>query len=169
MKPHPTLRVGIFDGLPAADRAVHALLRAGYTEESLSVVCPHSDCEVGDGARHVEPSGSHTPQAVAAGSAIGSVLGGLTAAVGIATTGGTALLVVGPLLYGALGGGIAGGFLGAMATRGLEPEIADFYDQALEKGQVLVAVEELEGAPPLDVAERVLAESGANPMAFHKS
>ena len=34
---------------------------------------------------------------------------------------------------------LAGGLIGAMTTRGLESELADFFDQAVVKGKVLVA------------------------------
>jgi hypothetical protein len=39
-----------------------------------------------------------------------------------------------------------------MLTRGMEREVADFYDQALEKGQILVAVERATTSPPEQVA-----------------
>jgi hypothetical protein len=59
---------------------------------------------------------------------------------------------------------VLGGFLGAMATRGVEKEAANFYDQAVSQGKLLVAVEEHEQLPSLALAEHVLAESGAEPL-----
>lgn len=76
--------------------------------------------------------------------------------------------MVGPLLAAATGGGLAGGFVGAMMTRGFEPEIANFYDQALSKGQYLVAVEDEAEGPHLDSAEAILRRAGATPMAMRK-
>jgi hypothetical protein len=60
------------------------------------------------------------------------------------------------------------GFVGAMMTRGFEPEIADFYDQALTKGQYLVAVEDVAEGPSMDSAEAVFQSAGATPMAMSK-
>ena len=161
-------RVAVFDTVPEADRAIDALIAAGFAKEEISVICPHCVTEPHAGVNEEERSGSHTPRAIAAGGTIGAVLGGLTAAIGIAATGGTALFVAGPLLYGLYGaaaGAVGGSFVGAMMTRGLEPEIADFYDQALSKGQVLVAVEDHDEAN-LARAEKVLSATGAHPISL---
>lgn len=160
--------VAVFDTVPEADRAIDALLAAGFAKDHVSVICPQCEAPPHAGVREEERSGSHTPQAAAVGGTIGAVLGGLTAAIGIAATGGTALFVAGPLLYGLYGaaaGAVGGSFVGAMMTRGLEPEIADFYDQALVKGQVLVAVEDDDEAR-LARAEKVLADAGADPISL---
>jgi hypothetical protein len=164
------IRAAVFETEPAADRAVVSLLDAGFPKDKISVVssrtvphhAEHEDVET------VEPAGSHTGGAVAMGGAIGSVLGGLTAAVGVLATGGMGLVVVGPLLAAAATGGVAGGFVGAMMTRGLEPEIANFYDQALQKGQFLVAVEASEDGPPLESAEAVFQRAGAVSVPMRK-
>lgn len=61
--------------------------------------------------------------------------------------------------------GVIGPFVGAMMTRGFEREFTDFYDQALQRGLILIAVEvEGEGnLPRLQEAERILAKAGAEP------
>ena len=89
---------------------------------------------------HEDPSGSHTTAAVAVGSAIGAVLGGLTAVIGTVATGGIGLLAAGGA--SAWAGGIVGGLIGAMMTRGVEKELADYYDQAVVRGKILVAAED---------------------------
>lgn len=168
-KPLP-IRAGVFESEPAADRAVAGLLAAGFSKDSISVV---SSRPVEHHVEHedvvgVPPSGSHTAGAVVLGGTIGSVLGGLATVVGVAATGGIGLIVVGPLFAAAAAGGVAGGFVGAMMTRGFEPEIADFYDQALTKGQYLVAVEDVAEGPQLDTADAVFERAGATPMAMRK-
>jgi hypothetical protein len=78
------------------------------------------------------------------------------------------LLVAGPLFAGLAGGAVAGGLIGAMTTRGMEKEIADYYDQAVRKGKILVGVE-YEGADQeerLALAERLLCDAGAEPIAL---
>ncbi|MEX1025132.1 MAG: hypothetical protein WD226_08645 [Planctomycetota bacterium] len=156
---HP-VTVAVFDRALAANRAVEALVDAGFAKERLSIVCPTCSDTTFEGIENVDSSGENTPERAVAGGAIGALLGGATAAVGMAATGGAGLLVVGPFLGAAAAGGVAGGFLGAMSTRGIEPEIADYFDQALQRGQVLVAVEP-DGKPPLTEAHRILEEHGA--------
>ena len=45
------------------------------------------------------------------------------------------------------------------AARGVKPDVADFYDQALRKGSILVAVEH-EDPGMLDRAEAIFHEAG---------
>jgi outer membrane lipoprotein SlyB len=164
------IRAGVFEDEPAADRAVTGLLTAGFHKDRISVVTSRSfpDHPAHGDVESVDPAGSHTRGAVAFGGAIGSVLGGLTAAAGVVATGGVGLLIVGPLIVGAATGGVAGGFVGAMMSRGFEPEIADYYDQALQNGQFLVAVEASDEGPPLDTADAVFESSGAVSIPMHK-
>jgi hypothetical protein len=166
------IRVGVFRRLANADRAVTALSAAGFPTERISVVCPtcSPDAFSADVER-VAPAGARTPRAALTGGAIGGLLGGLVALAGIAATGGVGLLVAGGSLLGAAGAGaVSGGFIGAMTTRGFEPEIADYYDQALTRGSILVAVDTAPGTgiPPPEEAERVFAECGAEAVALRR-
>jgi len=165
------IRVGIFRDDDAAQSAVEALLEAGFPQDRISVICP--DCSTDafpSGVQREEPAGADAPKAAATGGAAGAILGGLAAAVGISLTGGGGLLVAGPVLGAAGAGGVAGGFVGAMATRGFDPEIADYYDQALTKGRILVAVDtapaEGETVPGPERAERVFEACGAEPISL---
>jgi len=164
------VRVGVFDHLADADLAVERLIRAGFDKQHITVICPTCNVDKFADVHREEPAGSHTPVAAASGGAIGALLGGFMAVVGTAATGGLSLLVVGPLLLGAGGGAVAGGFIGAMMTRGMEDQAADFYDQALRKGQTLVAVE-LDGrssSPTLEHADQILAELASEHLALPK-
>ncbi len=160
-------RVGLFDTIAQANKAVHSLLAAGFTKDQLAVVC--SDKYKEQFFRAVptpEPAGSYTPGAITTGGLVGATLGGLALAVTAITTGGAVLLAAGTVLVG--GGAIAGSFTGAMATRGFEKEIADYYDQAVQKGKILVAAE-VHGAgheAKLLEAERILTASGVEPVAL---
>ena len=154
------VRVGVFDTADAARSAVSGLLEARFAKDEISVICPERMESLFPRAARETAAGGHTTEAATAGGTVGAVLGGLTVAVGLATTGGTGLLLVGPLLAT---GAVSGGFVGAMVTRGFAREIADFYDQALDKGKILVAVED-EDEERLSRAERALAASGARPV-----
>jgi len=162
------VRVGVFARLARADEAVHALVDAGFAKEEITVICP--TCSADDFSQYTrrEPAGAHTPAAAAAGGAIGALLGGLVAVTGITLTGGAGLLVAGPMLAAMAGGAVAGGFVGAMTTRGLEPEMVNFYDQAVQKGKILVGVEcrGANAAARLSSAERILAARGAETVAL---
>jgi len=141
------LQLGIFQDFERADTAVAQLVRLGVDEERISVVCSERLPTLSTGIeQEVEGSvAERRAPAALTGGAIGSLVGGFSTAAGIAASGGTALLFAGPLL-GAVAAGVAGGFVGAMVSRGLEPDAADFYDQALRAGSILVAVEPTDDA-----------------------
>ena len=68
------------------------------------------------------------------------------------------------------GGGVVGGLVGAMMTRGVEKELANYYDQAVVAGKLLVAAEAYgsTAAKRLADAQRILHEAGAEPVALEK-
>lgn len=166
------VRVAVFERLQRADAAVAALCAAGFPTDRISVVCPEERAH--EFAAPVEaraPAGSHAAEGVLGGGAIGAVLGGLAAAVGLTASGGMGLLVVGPLVGASGAGAVAGGLVGAMASRGLEPDLADFYDQEIGRGRVLVAVDTTpaKGVPPAARADEVFAAAGARALDLPRS
>ncbi len=159
------IRVGVFSTVAAADRAIDRLLAAGFTREQLTVVCSAGPAhEHFKTFEHQEPAGTYTPAATAAGAGVGAALGGLTAIAGAVATGGVALLAAGGIA--AWTGGVVGGLVGAMMTRGVEKELANFYNQAVMEGKILVAAEDhgSDAAYRLATASRILAETGAEPI-----
>jgi hypothetical protein len=161
------IRAGIFSSVENAEKAIRKLLAAGFSKDQITVVTSDKGMRRHfSGVKYEEPAGAHTEEAVALGSSLGSALGAIaTGAVGL-LTGGVPLIVIGT--YGLLAGGVAGGFIGAMLTRGIETELANFYDQEVGAGNLLVAVEvdEASSKPSLEDAERLLAEAGAKPLAL---
>ncbi len=159
-------RIGVFDRIESAERAVDTLVEAGFTREQVTVICPTCTADAFHESKRKAPAGSHAPAAASVGSAIGVVLGGLAPLAGIVATGGIGLLAAGPLLAGVAGGAVAGGFVGAMLSRGFDSEMANFYDQALEKGKILVGVDcggdDCEAR--LAAAERILSDAGAETL-----
>ena len=82
-------------------------------------------------------------------------------------TGGLSLLATGGIA--AWAGGVVGGLVGGMLSRGVEKEAADFYDQSLEQGDILVVAEaDPQHAERLAQAERILADAGARPLPLRK-
>jgi hypothetical protein len=164
-KQHKAIRVAVFGTLGQADQAVLGLMQAGFGKDQISVLCSDKFTEAHFREfEHQHVAGTYTPAAAAAGGTIGALLGGLTAVAGFVATGGIGLLAAGGLA--AWSGGIAGGLIGAMLTRGVERELADFYDQEVTRGKILVAVEEAKNHldPPLDAAEEIFQHAGAEPM-----
>src|SRR6185369_13000572 len=102
--------------------------------------------------------------ATIAGGTIGAIVGGLAVLASAVATGSLALWAPGPIT--AWAGGVAGGLVGAMMTRGVEKELANFYQQAVIEGQILVGAE---GHGPdrqssLATAAKILANAGAKPL-----
>jgi hypothetical protein len=168
------LEVGVFATVHDARRAVRGLLQAGFTKDEITVVCSDSTKErFFQEFEHQEPAGTYTPTASIAGGTIGALVGGLTVMAAAIGTGSLALWAAGPIT--AWAGGVTGGLVGAMMTRGVEKELANFYQQAVVDGHVLVAAE----LPPTDAqhqrgerlttrqtAANIFAEAGAKPIAL---
>jgi hypothetical protein len=163
------VEVGVFATVDDARDAVRGLLAAGFTKDQITVVCSDETKEqYFHEFEHQHPAGTYTPTAAIAGGTIGALLGGLTVVGAAIGTGSLALWAAGPIT--AWAGGVAGGLVGAMMTRGVEKELANYYQQAVMEGQILVAAEELSDGtqkndrPTLGDAARILAEAGAKPL-----
>ena len=160
------VEAGVFSTVEDATSAVRGLLHAGFSRDRITVVCSDETKErYFRDFEHQEPAGTHTPFAAIAGGTIGALLGGLSVAVAAAGTGSLALWAAGPIT--AWAGGVGGGLVGAMMTRGVEKELANYYQQAVMEGHILVATDASDTAdagPSLDEAARILAHSGAQPI-----
>ena len=171
-EPIKPIRVGVFSDLIRAEGAVDALLAAGFSQAEVTVFCPTEEEQKHfDEERPALHTGERTGsvKTAATGSAIGGVLGGLTAVAGLATIGGLPILVAGAMA-GTLTGGVVGGLTGIMVSRGVEHESADFFAQAVADGMILVAVEPHHPATPqrLDKAADILHDAGAQPISLRE-
>jgi hypothetical protein len=158
-------RAGVFNSVEQAQAAVNALQANGFTSDQITVVCSDELKERHFREfEHWEPAGTNTPAAAAIGSALGAtVLGLSTAAVGSAFSLDAAAAMGGAGLWT---GTIFGGFVGAMMSRGTENELADFYNQAVQDGKILVAAEAHgdDAVARLAMASAILADKGAEPL-----
>jgi len=164
------IRAGVYEDFPSADAAVDGLLKAGFTAEEISVVCADETWKRHfANFRHEDKASDHAEEGMAVGSATGAAVGGF-AALGVATATGIGLVAAGAM---AAVGFAVGSFAGAMSTRGMEGELADFYDQALTGGDILVAVDLPEGTENhiarLERAEDILRDAGAKPIALEEN
>lgn len=160
------VRVGVFDDVASADAAVVRLLNAGFGKPEIVVVAPRSVKDHFGDLHAAEPGGEHATRTATTAGTIGGLIGGIVAAAALIGTGAGALVIAGPLVAASSAGILAGGFIGAMMSRGFDKEAATFYDQAIRGGKILVGVQ-CEGADCRDrlaTAERVLHEAGAAPL-----
>lgn len=161
------VRVATFGTVPEAAHAVQGLLDAGFPKEHVSVVCSDRVKEAFfKEYEHDRPAGATTAAAAGTGAILGGLAAGLVATTVVVATGGLGLVVVGPMFAGT--GALVGTLVGAMVSRGVEHEVANYYDQALVGGEILVAAEIEAGGDVsmLDRARRVFEEAGARPMAL---
>jgi len=160
------VRVGVFESIGAAEAAFQSLKEASFTSEELSVLCSNEwqQRHFPDAVSQVEDPQS--AKSAAAGGALGAVLGGLGAAAGLATVAGIPVVVAG-VLGGTLTGGVVGTLTGVMAERGFDPEAADYFDQAITEGKILISVHPAEPDPErLKTAAKVLRDAGAEPISL---
>lgn len=164
-KPDSPVRAAVYEDVATAQEAIRSLLAAHFTPEQITVVCSDEMKERHfKRFEHQQPAGKNTPAAAATGGSIAAAAGGMTgAAIGVAV-GGPAFAVLGGA--GLITGALVGSFLGAMLTRGLEKEAADYYDQAVQEGKILVVVEDVSAGAVqrLAKAEQILAAAGAEPL-----
>lgn len=132
------IQVAVLDTVPEAEEIVRRLRGAGFTAKEISVLCS-DETKLKSFTQYVDekPAGAHTDEALSAAGTVGLGLGTAAAATALVTTGGAALFAIGAFA----GVALVGTFVSAMLTRGTEKTLADFYDQSMTHGKLLVAVE----------------------------
>ncbi|MDO3411693.1 general stress protein [Saccharibacillus sp. CPCC 101409] len=137
--------VGVFENEREASLAIQNLQSQGFTSDEISVVAKDRD----DLRAIDEETGTKAPEGLAAGAATGGVLGGVTgllAGVGaLAIPGIGPILAAGPLaatLAGLAVGAGAGGLVGGLVGLGIPEDEAKEYEGYLDRGNILVLVDE---------------------------
>ncbi len=137
----------VYPDYEKAGRAIEALEVLGFDNKELSVLASESSTETF--------AAEGTSVGAGAGTAAGAAIAGLAAVGGITATGGVSLLATGPLLTSLVGAG-AGGLIGGLIGLGFRKPEAEFIDEKVRKGSVLVGVK----TPPERKKEvRALLES----------
>lgn len=146
--------LGVFPSTQEADMAIADLEQAGFSSKDISVIMRQEGVPPG------VPTGGRgstvtrdTGTGVTAGGAIGGVAGLIIGIAAVTVPGLGALIAAGPLavalglveigattLAGAVTGAAAGGIIGALVGLGVPEERAKVYEEAVRKGQVLLAV-----------------------------
>lgn len=138
------LVTGLFKNRVAAEAAVDAIMKRGYTRDDISVL-------MSDATRSKEfalQSRTHAADGAGVGGALGGVVGAVLAAiVAVGSTivlPGLNLVIAGPIaaaLAGAGAGAATGGVIGALIGAGIPEYRAKVYESGLRSGGILLGVE----------------------------
>jgi hypothetical protein len=157
------LVTGLFKNKVAAESAVDALMKRGYSRDDISVL-------MSDATRSKEfalQTRSHAADGAGIGGAVGGAVGAVLAA--IAAVGSTIflpginLVIAGPIaaaLAGAGAGGATGGLIGGLIGAGIPEYRAKVYDAGLRGGGILLGVE-ARADEEIDKLEELLESIGA--------
>ena len=126
--------MGIIEATPRAERVIEDLAAAQFAHEDISILylSPRELAE--------ESDQSDVLKGAAAGSATGGTLGALAGLASFAIPGVGPVIGAG-ILGSATAGAAAGGVLGAWSQIGLEDDLAATYQESLEKGETIIAID----------------------------
>ena len=154
---------GFFKTRAAAEAAVDAIIKRGYTRDDVSVL-------MSDATRNKEfavQTRSHAAGGLGIGSAVGGTVGAVLAAIAAVGTAiaipGLGLVVAGPIaaaLAGAGAGGATGGLIGLLVGTGIPEHRAKVYDTGVRGGGILLGVE-AKNNDEVDRLETLLEDIGA--------
>jgi len=153
--------VGVFDDNATAQRAIHDLRDAGFTEDELGYAMRAGDIPEGT---HDAGVGTKAGESAMSGMVTGGVVGGVAAAavsllipgVGPIIGGGILASVLGGVAAGAATGGLVGTFVGL----GVSEDEARYYDNEFNAGSAIVTVRaDQRYKEAADIIERYAAPS----------
>ena len=154
---------GIFKTRAAAEAAVDAIIKRGYTRDDISVL-------MSDATKNKEfavQTRSHAADGLGVGGAIGGTVGAVLLAIAAVGTTiaipGLGLFIAGPIaaaLAGAGAGGATGGLIGLLIGTGIPEHRAKVYDTGVRGGGILVGVE-AKTSDEIDKLETLLEDIGA--------
>lgn len=159
----PKLVTGLFKNRVAAEAAVDALLKRGYTRDDISVLmsdATHSK-EFAVQARTHAADGAGIGGAL--GTAVGAVLAAIVAVGSTIFLPGINLFIAGPLaaaLAGAGAGAVTGGVIGALIGAGIPEYRAKVYEAGIREGGILIGVETRDGEE-IEKVEQLMEDIGA--------
>src|SRR2546430_7110259 len=138
-----TFVTGLFKTRAAAEAAVDAVIKRGYTRDDVSVL-------MSDSTKNKEfavQTRSHAADGLGVGGAIGGTVGAVLAAIAAVGTSiaipGLGLVVAGPVaaaLAGAGAGAATGGLVGALIGWGIPEERIKRYEAGIKEGGILMGI-----------------------------
>jgi len=154
---------GIYPTVTQAESAVDALVRAGFSNNDISVLMPdnQSTKEFAHEKNTKAPEGTTT--GVAAGGTIGGTLGLLAGIGALAIPGVGPFIAAGPIMGALAGigvGGAVGGLVGALVGMGIPEYEAKRYEGRVKDGGVLLSAH-CDTSEEITRAKDVLKRTGA--------
>lgn len=154
---------GIYPSVTQAEGAVDALVRAGFSNNDISVLMPdnQSTKEFAHEKNTKAPEGTTT--GVAAGGTIGGTLGLLAGIGALAIPGVGPFIAAGPIMGALAGvgvGGAVGGLVGALVGLGIPEYEAKRYEGRVKNGGVLLSAH-CDTSEEITRAKDVLKRTGA--------
>jgi hypothetical protein len=157
------LVTGLFKTRVAAEAAVDALIKRGYTRDDISVLMSDST----KSKEFAIESGTRAADGAAVGGAVGGVAGAALAAIAAVGTSlalpGLGLVIAGPIVAALAGlgaGGATGGLIGALVGAGIPEHRAKVYDAGIRSGGILIGIE-AKTNEDADTLEQLLNDLGA--------
>jgi len=158
---------GIYSSGKHAERAVDALIKAGFPSSDISVLLPdtRSTKEFAHVKETKAPEGTTT--GATAGGVIGGTLGVLAGIGALAIPGLGPFIAAGPIMAGLAGlgvGGAVGGLVGALIGMGIPEYEAKRYEGRVKKGGTLLSVH-CDSSAEVTRAKDLLKTTGAEDIA----
>jgi len=154
---------GFFKTRAAAEAAVDAIIKRGYTRDDISVL-------MSDATKSKEfavQTRSHAADGMGIGGAIGGTVGAVLAAIVAVGTAiaipGLGLVVAGPIaaaLAGAGAGATTGGLIGLLVGTGIPEHRAKVYETGVRGGGILLGIE-AKSSDDVEKLETLLEDIGA--------
>ena len=162
-KTNATLVTGLFKNRAAAESAVNAIIKQGYSQNDVSVLMSEAtkNKEFALEAKTQTAAGAGIGGAV--GGTIGAVLAGILAVGTNIALPGLGLVVAGPIaaaLAGAGAGAATGGLIGALVGAGIPEHRAKVYEAGMQQGGILIGVE-AKSDKDADQLEKLFKDLGA--------
>jgi len=155
---------GIYPSATHAERAVDTLLRAGFSNEDISVLMPDDESTREFAHKKDTKAPEGTTTGVTTGGVIGGTLGVLAGIGAIAIPGVGPFIAAGPIMGGLAGlgvGGAVGGLIGALVGMGIPEYEAKRYEGRVKNGGVLLSVH-CDTSEEIDRAKEMLKSTGAD-------
>lgn len=138
------LVTGLFKTKVAAEAAVDAIIKRGFTRDDISVLMSDST----KSKEFAIETGTHAADGAGIGGALGGTIGAVLAAIAAVGSSivlpGLGLVVAGPIaaaLAGAGAGGVTGGLIGALVGAGIPEHRAKVYEAGIRGGGILLGIE----------------------------
>ena len=154
---------GLFKTRAAAEAAVDAIIKRGYTRDDISVLMSDST----KSKEFAVQTKSHAADGAGVGGAIGGTVGAVLLAIAAVGTTiaipGLGLFIAGPIaaaLAGAGAGGATGGLIGLLIGTGSPEHHAQVYDTGVRGGGILLGVE-AKSSDEIAKLETLLEDIGA--------